>query len=87
MKRELIHKGQLKIENYGHISVNFQRIMPRYAMEQLLDHIAVAFDKWCDEIIVAEYKNNKKPTDRMVKSEDKRLEGIREVTTARPLTL
>ena len=54
MKRELIHKGQLKIENYGHISVNFQRIMPRYAMEKLLDQIAVAFDKWCDESIVAE---------------------------------
>ena len=28
-----------------------------------------------------------KPTDRMVKSEDKRLEGIREVTVARPFTL
>lgn len=28
-----------------------------------------------------------KPTDRMVKSEDKRLEGIRVVTTARPFTL
>ena len=60
MKRELIHKGQLKIENYGRISVNFSRLLPRYAMEKLLNHIAEAFDVWCDEIILAEYKNNKK---------------------------
>ena len=55
--------------------------------------------KWCNRVrtrnsrksatprffLSSKYLN--KPTDRMVKSEDKRLEGIREVTTARPLTL